>query len=156
MSSPVWGVGTCISLNILPGRAAWPKIRYLIRFMPNCGQLDDLEPLGNALARFVRALDPKGTFRREGQQWVYRPDNFVTFSIHYKRTKNIVLSLRGHSAQYKEPAEKAGLTDAWRDLEHGMREYSRYRITSVGHLLAAAYFIRLAFDYPSRGRKRSS
>lgn len=120
-------------------------------------QLGELEPLGIALARFVRALDPKGTFRREGKQWVNRPDNFVTFSIHYKRTKNFVLSLRGHTAQYKEPAEKAGLTDAWlNDLEHGMREYSKYRITSAAQLLAAAFFIRVAFDYPSRGRRRSS
>jgi hypothetical protein len=120
-------------------------------------QLGGLESLGNALAGFVRALDPKGTFKKERQQWVNRPDNFVTFSIHHKRTRNIVLSLRGHTAHYKEPSERAGLYDEWlRKLDHGMREYSMYRITSAAQLLAAAYFIQVAFDYPSRGRKRSS
>jgi len=118
-------------------------------------QLGDLESVGAALAKFVRALDPKGSFNWEDPQWVNRPDNFVTFSIHHKRVKNIVLSLRGHSVRYKEPAEKAGLTDAYHNLEKGMREYSRYGITSAAQLLAAAFFIRVAFDYPSRGRKRS-
>jgi len=70
-------------------------------------QLDELESVGIGLAKFARALDPEGRFEREGQQWVNRPDNFVTFSIHYKRRKNIVLSLRGHTVHYKERAEKA-------------------------------------------------
>jgi hypothetical protein len=118
-------------------------------------QLGDLEPVGAALAEFVRALDPKGLFNWEDPQWVNRPDNFVTFSIHHKRAKNIVLSLRGHSVHYKAPAERAGLTNAYYDLGPGMREYSTYRITSAAQLLAAAFFIRVAFDYPSRGRKRS-
>lgn len=120
-------------------------------------QLGDLEPLGIALANYVRALDPKGTFNKEDKQWVNRPDNFVAFSIHHKRTKNIVLSLRGHTVHYKDPSERAGLGDVWlRDLEQGMREYSRYRVTSSAQLLAAAYFIRVAFGYSSRGRRRSS
>lgn len=120
-------------------------------------KLEDLEPVGTALARFVRALDPKGRFEPEGDRWVNRPDNFVTFSIHHKRTRNIVLTLRGHLAAYKEPAEKAGLGDAWlKDLERDRASYSRYRIANATQLLAAAHFIKVAFDYQSRGRKRGS
>lgn len=125
-------------------------------FYAELHQLDDLGDVGAALARYVRALDPRGSFEREGGRWVNRPDNFLTLTIHHKRAMNIVLTLRGHTLTYKEPAQEAGLGDDWvRDLERDRASYSRYRITKAAQLLPAAYFIRVAFEYRSRGRKES-
>src|SRR5438128_324477 len=89
-------------------------------------QLPTLEIVGLALAQFARSLHPKdkslgplthiyrdgrppfteqgypkGEFILHGNKWVYDP-NFVTFTLHYTRKKNITLSLRGHPSKFKQ------------------------------------------------------
>ena len=119
------------------------------------GHLGDLGVIGSALAQYAESLCPGGSYKQERHRWVYRPKNFATFAVHYKRrARNVTLTFSGHPAQFKESAERAGLYEAWRELKKDLGEYSRYKIENAGQLLAAAYFIRLGLAY-RRTRRRS-
>lgn len=117
-------------------------------------RLDELSSVGVGLARYAESLSPGGRFVHEGTRWVYRPDNFVTFSIQ-KRNPKFTLTLSGHSVQFKNRAERAGLEAERWDLEVARREYSRYTVAKPGQLLAAAFFIRCARDYKHRRDKKA-
>jgi hypothetical protein len=111
------------------------------------GNLDGIAPLGHALVEFVTAIHPGGTFEREGKSWVYRPDNFVVFDVHYQRANNLTLSLRGAPREFETHADLP--------LIYGMgRVYARCKIESADQLDAAAYYIRRALELYKRGRSR--
>ena len=118
------------------------------------GHLGDLGVIGSALAQYAESLCPGGSYKQEGHRWVYRPENFVTFAVHYKRrARNVTLTFSGHPAQFKVPPERADLYEAWLELKKDKGEYSRYKIENASHLLAAASFIRLALAYRRRRRR---
>jgi hypothetical protein len=118
------------------------------------GYLGDLGVIGSALTRYAESLCPEGSFKPEGHRWVYRPKNFVAFAVHYKRrARNVTLTFSGRPGQFKESAERVGLYEAWLELENDRAGWSRYKIENAGQLLAAAYFIRLGFEYRRRRRR---
>ena len=110
-------------------------------------QLPSISQLGLALSAFVRAIHSPGEFVHEGRSWVYRPDNFVTFDIHYQRARNITLSLRRAPTEFEQIPSLP--------LTAGMGYvYSRCKIERADQLDAAAYYIRRALELYSRGRSR--
>jgi len=109
-------------------------------------KLDGIRHVGLALLDFSRSI-LKGNFELEGNYWVYRPDNFVTFDVHWKRANNITLSLRG------APSEFEALDCL--PLKTGMGGvYSRCKIERADQLDAAASYIRRALELYQRGRSR--
>lgn len=122
-------------------------------FAEELAHLGQLAPIGTALANFVEKLSPGGHFAREGSRWVYRPNNFVAFTVQYKRKKSLVLVLRGYLSEFKASESESCLKDAWLELEKDRATYSRYTITDAGQLLYAAYFIRRAFVPRRRSAK---
>jgi len=92
---------------------------------------------------FISALEP-GAFQKEDTQWVYRPRNFVTLSIHSKRTNNITVCLRGNVQEFAQ-FEHLPLTPA-------QAGYCRYKMTTVSQLDAALCHIRRAHELSVRGR----
>jgi len=118
-------------------------------------RLGELSPVGVALARFAESLSPGGRFVRERSRWVYRPDNFVTFAVHHKKSRKLTLTLSGRPVQYKSLSEKADLGRAWQDLERDRSEYSRYDVARPEHLLPAAFFLRCAHHYKHRRTMRT-
>ena len=116
-------------------------------------KLAGFEIIGQALTQFIYALHPNGDFTRKGDQWVYDP-NFVTISIHYKKSRNIVLCLRGNPQEFDEDKRD------FLSLEPAMAGYSRCKITSDcyppdRYLAVASYYIERAYELWQRGRTRS-
>src|SRR5438445_795244 len=110
-------------------------------------QLESISPVGLALVAFARAIHPTGDFVLESRSWIYRPDNFVTFDIHFQRANNITLSLRGGTSEFDEYPLLP--------LTIGMGHvYSRCKIERADQLDAASYYIRRALELYQRGRSR--
>jgi hypothetical protein len=104
-----------------------------------------MDVIAVALSRFAESLLP-GQFVREGQRWVYRPNNFVTFQVQ-PRKAGVLLTLRGYPAAFRERAEAFGLKDEHvNGLGRDRSSYSRYPVRKPGQLLAAAQFIKWAYD----------
>ena len=103
--------------------------------------------IGLALIDFIQSIQPIGNFQFESNSWVYRPNNFVAFDIHYQRANNITLSLRG------QPNEFDHYTSL--PIYAGRGNYSRCKIESSNQLDAAAYYIRRALELYNRGRTRA-
>jgi hypothetical protein len=112
----------------------------------------DVEATGAALARYAESLSP-GEFKLEGERWVYRPLNFVTFQVQ-KKQPVVVMTFSGYPRQFETKAEEAGLTKEWRSLSR-TREYSACKITNPGQLLAASQFIKWGFEYKTRSKSRA-
>ena len=109
-------------------------------------RVEDLEATGVALSRFAESLAPGGTFVKQGRKWIYRPNNFVTFEVQ-PRASGIVITLRGGPEQFRARAEAFGFKDEYvKNLNRERAAYSRYPVRNPGQLLAAAQFIRWAFD----------
>lgn len=109
-------------------------------------KLGSLSEIGVALAAYAENIADGGKFERSGNRWVVRPNNFVTFEPHYKRTLNIAVSLRGNPKEFAEFPELP--------LKEGMAGYSECTITKPNHLAAAAFYIRRAQELYQRGRNR--
>ncbi|MCQ8130661.1 hypothetical protein [Methylomonas rivi] len=108
--------------------------------------LSELTSIGLALADFCEALAEGGLFERSDARWVMRPNNFVTLEPHWKRVKNIAISLRG------KPEEFAPLPEL--PIKAGMSGYSECKVESPRQLAAAAFYIRRAHEIYERGRTR--
>ena len=109
-------------------------------------KLKGITRVGFSLVDFIRSIHP-GEFQLEGNYWVYRPDNFVTIDVHWKRANNITLSLRGAPTEF--------VTHAGSPLTYGMGNvYSRCKIERADQLDAASYYIRRALELYQRGRSR--
>ena len=98
-----------------------------------------------ALVQFAESLFPKCRFIKKTNRWVADP-NFVTFDIHWKRAKNVALSLRGDPTEFDQAAVLP--------LKRGMGGYSECTVTNPAQLAAAASYISRAAEIYSRGRTR--
>jgi len=119
-------------------------------------QLETLKHVGRALADFVRSLPPsvkpnycEGEFKRQGKKWVHDP-NFVTFTLHYIRTENITLSLRGNPSQFQQ-SDVLPLQPG-RGAKTSKGGYSECRISGARQLGAAAVYIERAYEIYRKGR----
>jgi hypothetical protein len=104
------------------------------------GKMSKLGSIGTALAQFAESLT-EGEFKLESRAWVFRPCNFVTFRLTWKRKRSekIALSLWGgralHSVESPELKLWAG---RWAD-------YRSCDVTLPRQLAAAAVYIEKAF-----------
>jgi hypothetical protein len=114
--------------------------------------LPTLESVGRALAQFARSLHPSGDFKLRGRKWVYAPPKFVTFSLVYKRKKNISLSLRGNPTEFEEK-DVLPLRPG-RGANNSRGGCSECQITDAKQLSAAASYIERAHIISRRGRNR--
>lgn len=106
-----------------------------------------LSDAGAALVRYAIAIsgsEPKW----ETEQWVFRPDNFVTFRIQHARDRSIKISLRGHPEEFLS-LDGVQLTD-----NMGNGAYSTCKLTDNAQLAAIALHIRTAHDNYVRGSQR--
>ncbi len=113
-------------------------------------ELESLDELHNpfiVVLDFIFALTGGnlGNFTKKGTQWVYEP-NFVTFSIHSQRARNVTICLRGNPHEFAQ-YEHLPLASA----QHG---YCRCKVESVLQLDAALVYIRRAHELRSKGRHR--
>jgi hypothetical protein len=109
--------------------------------------LPELKEVGLALAQFAKAQFPGLSFEANSQgRYVAAPDNFVTFSVHWQRAKNITVTLRGN------PDEFLGFDEL--TLKPDMAGYSSFKVTEVNQLAAAAFCIRRAAEIYRAGRVR--
>lgn len=111
------------------------------------GHLNTLSQSCRALAEFAQAIS--GTiFQREGNQWVSRPDNFVTMTIQHARAQTVVVCVRGNPTEFRsDPA----LPFEVRPAQAG---YSRFTIEHIEQLAGAADCIERAWTIYQRGRNR--
>lgn len=110
-------------------------------------EIPELRHVGIALAQFTRSLFPGSDFKREGHRWVFRPENYVTFSVHSARSRHIRLSLRGNRDEFSEHKStplKKRRNPSW----------SECIISDPGQLLAVANYIDRAAELFKRGRGR--
>jgi hypothetical protein len=105
-----------------------------------------MEVIAKALSSYVQSLAPGGEFILEGKRWVYRHQNFVTFSVQPKKA-GVMLTLSGSPGSFRERMETFGFRKEYEnDLERERTSYSRYPVRSPGQLLVAAQLIKWAFD----------
>jgi hypothetical protein len=113
-----------------------------------------MDVIAIALSRFAESLDPKGQFVKEGRKWVYRRNNFVAVEVQ-PRKQGIMLTLYGFPAKFQDRAEASGLHEELvKRLEPDRAAYSRYPVRNHGQLLAAAQFIKWAFDHSNKQSSR--
>jgi hypothetical protein len=109
-------------------------------------KLRNITNICRGLVDYTRSLRP-GEFQLEGNRWVFRPDNFVTMSIHCTRANNLSLSLRGAPSEYDQSDKLP--------LKSGMGHvYAECKIERPDQLDVAAYHIRRALTLYLRGRER--
>lgn len=109
-------------------------------------KLPELKNIGLALVDYTLSLFKGLEFKQTGNRWVARPMNYVTFEVHWKRAKNIALSLRGNPSEFIAHEELP--------LKQGMAGYSECKITNHSQLAAASAYIRRAAEIYKRGRER--
>ena len=110
-------------------------------------KIPELKDIGLALIQYAKSLFPNLKFEANSQgRYVATPDNFVTFSIHWQRAKNITVTLRGNPQEF--------LCFQELELKPDMAGYSSFKITSVSQLAAAAEYIRRAAEIYRAGRER--
>ena len=109
-------------------------------------KLRTLSEVGTALAQYASALSD-GQFQQRGQEWVYYRANFVVFRVQWKRSQDIVLTLRGSPAEFDAAEELP--------LRRARATYSRCTVASARQLRAAASYIARAHELWRRGRSRS-
>lgn len=109
--------------------------------------LPELNDIGRALVQFAKAQFPGLSFEANSQgRYVAAPDNFVTFSVHWQRAKNITVTLRGNPDEFLAFEELS--------LQPDMGGYSSFKITNASQLAAAAFCIRRAAEIYRAGRVR--
>ncbi len=110
-------------------------------------KIPELEEIGAALVVFACSLFPGLHFEANAQgRFVAAPDNFVTFTVHWQRAKNITVTLRGNPDEFLAFEELP--------LKPDMAGYSSFKITEVKQLAAAAFYIRRAAEIYQAGRVR--
>jgi hypothetical protein len=110
--------------------------------------IPELNEIGKALVQFARAQFPGLTFEATGQdRYVAAPENFVTFSVHWKRAKNITVTLRGNPFEFAVFEELP--------LKADMGGYASFKLEHPRQLAAAAMHIQRAAELYKAGRTRS-
>ena len=110
-------------------------------------QLPDLADVIVALATFGKALDPGAKYRKEGERYVLRPNTFVTFTVRYKRSHHLTITLRGNLSEFETAQELP--------LKNGRAgAYSECNLSSPKQLAAAAAYIQRAYQLCKRGAGR--
>lgn len=110
-------------------------------------QIPELFACGEALALFAEQLGSV-TFIQEGERWVARPHNFVTFKVQSSRNRDLVITLRGNPVEYESLAEL--------QLKPDRPGHSRFNFSSASQLQAAATHIKRAYHLFSRGSGREA
>lgn len=108
-------------------------------------QLKGISEGAVALMKYAMALS-SSEFEHEGQRWVFRPENFVTFEVHCQRSNNLTVTLRGDPSEFQTKAELP--------LDRSMNGYSAFKLTENGQLEAAFSYVRRAKELFDRGRTR--
>lgn len=108
-------------------------------------KIPSLANVGKAIVAFARTLIP-GDFAYEGDQWVYRNDNYVTIRIQYARAQSPVFSLRGNPHEFE--------ADSTLEIKAGQNGYSRCTVNSPRQLAAITKYIERALVIYQRGRSR--
>lgn len=108
--------------------------------------LTELKHVGLALVEFASSLVDGTKFEAHERRWVARPHNFVTFEIHWQRTKNIAISLRGNPSEFLPFPELP--------LKAGMAGYSECKVTSTRQLAAASSYMATAAELYAKGSTR--
>ena len=111
-----------------------------------------MQTIAITLSRYAESLAPGGEFIKEGRKWIYRPNNFVTFEVQ-PRKAGILITMRGGPEQFRPRAEAHGLLIEYGNLDRDRSAYSRYPVRNPGQLLAAAQFIKWAFDNSKKKSK---
>jgi len=110
-------------------------------------ELGFLSTTGLALVEYAESISNGGKFELNNKRWVIRPNNFVTFEPHWKRTTNIAISLRGNPEEFAELSELP--------LKEGMKGYSECTVISSSQLAGATFYIRRAEQLYTRGSTRT-
>jgi hypothetical protein len=105
-----------------------------------------LNHAGITIIEFVQGL-AGGKFLKEERRWVFRPQNFVTLTIHAIRTSNITITLRGN------PEEFAPLSQI--ELKQDRNGYSICKLESIMQLDAVLFHVRRAHKLWLLGKQRS-
>ena len=110
-------------------------------------ELDEINHCGFALLQYTVSL-PEGrvTFENKNGRWIFDP-NYVTLQIHYKRSNNIRISLRGNPNELEIHDELP--------LKAGMAGYSECSFECPSQMFAATSYIRRAFQIYNKGRNRN-
>jgi hypothetical protein len=102
---------------------------------------------GFALLQYAVSLpEGKVSFENKNGRWVFDP-NYVTLQIHYKRTNNIRISLRGNPEEFQIQEELP--------LKAGMGGYSECSFEHPTQMYAATSYIRRAWQIYNKGRNRT-
>ena len=110
--------------------------------------IPELKESGVALVQFAIAQFPGLEFSSTDQgRFVASPDNFVTFTVHWKRAKNITVTLRGNPSEFLAFDELS--------LKADMGGYSSFKFEQPCQLAAAAMHIRRAAELYRAGRERA-
>ena len=110
--------------------------------------LPELVDTTMALAMYAKALVPNSKYVKEGERYVLRPDNFVTFTVRHKRSHHVTLTLRGFIGEFAiapELALKSGRANA----------YAECNLSTPSGLAAAAAYIQRACELLKRGSRRT-
>jgi hypothetical protein len=112
-------------------------------------ELLELPIIGEAFIHildFISSLE-SGEFVKEGTQWVYRPRNFITITIHSQQARNVTVCLRGNPQEFAQ--------FEYLPLRSALAGYSRYKMEEINQLDAALCYIRRAHELSLRGRSRT-
>lgn len=109
-------------------------------------ELNEINHCGFALIQYASSL-PEGEviLNNKSGRWVFQP-NYVTFQIHYKRTNNIRISLRGNPNEFQVMEELP--------LKSGMDGYSECSFDNPSQMFGAISYIRRAWQIYNKGRIR--
>jgi hypothetical protein len=111
-------------------------------------RLPKLKNMGLALIDFVESLHPGISFDKKSQRWV-PSENFVTFTIHFVRSRNIVVSLRGNPDEFIQFPDLLPLREGM-----GGGSYSECTLKNPNQLPAIAMYIQKAYELYKEGRGR--
>ncbi len=109
--------------------------------------LPELADVIGALAAFGKALDPGAKYWKQGERHVLHPNKFVTFTVRYRRSRHLTITLRGNLSEFEAAQEltlKEGRAGA----------YSECKLSSSKQLAAAATYIQRAYQLCKRGSSR--
>jgi hypothetical protein len=84
----------------------------------------------------------------ENEQWVFRPENFVTFRIQYKRKNGVTLYLRGTEDEFARPPSGS------KTVVTSVPGYSKIIIDDYRQAPEAFFAVERAYELYRRGRTR--
>ena len=110
-------------------------------------KIPKLKNMGLALVDYVESLHPQIQFELKNRRWV-PTENFVTFTVQFAQSQNVVISLRGNINEFIE-FEELPLREGM-----GYGAYSECTLERPNQLPAIAMHIRRAYEIYQMGRTR--